>query len=1033
MRRRFLLLCLATIICVSAIDAAPPPPPVGALAYTPSGNALYAGRYGDVAIVESATGGVTGTIPQQSGRVTAQAVSRDGKRLAVASGEPGKSGPIRLYSLDGSMPKLVQTLTAHTDVVYTLDFSPDHKLLASAGYDRGIRLWDVASGNIVRELKDHSDTVYGLAFHRDGKLLASCAADRAVKVWDVATGKRLYTLSDSTDWLYALAWHPDGKRLAAGGVDKSLRVWEISADGGKLVASVFAHQQPVTKLAYSADGTALYTASEGTGFKKWDAAKLVESTVFPPMSDTVLSLALRADGKQLAVGRFDGVCQLFDTATGKPTGQPLPEKPKPPTIGKLTPNAGTRGTTVVVAVEPSTGPDTTWSASHSGVTIVAENAGRLKLTIDAAVPPGPVQLTAKNAAGMSAPATFFVDRFPLVSDASNIDSARRGLAVKLPASMAGVVTRFGEADYYRFEATAGQPVGVQVLTAAIGSKLDPVLELTDSTGQVVAEGSATLAYICPASGTYAIGIRDREFRGGADMSYRLHVGNVPVVTAVVPMGLQRGTSGEVRLVGVHLPTQKATVRVPADAAIDGRHPFDLPMPGEKPLGDLSVVAGEFPSQSIDAKPLLPVPGTADGVIAMPGQTGLAKFRATKGERLIVEVRARRSGSPVDPYVEILDAGGQIVPRMTLRCTAKSNLIFRDSDSVQGGIRLEAWNELAMDDYVMVGNEVMRISQLPLNPDADCNFYTVGGQRIAYFGTSTAHHALTEPIYKVERHPPGATFPPNGMPVFRLNYRNDDGGPGYGKDAMLEFDVPADGEYQVRVGDPRNLAGPHFTYRVTVRQPRPDFQVTFSPTAPAVWKGGSVPMSVTAKRLDGYDGPIRIRLDNLPAGFSAPPTVIEAGQETMNFLIQADAMAKNPDANAPPFKLVAGATIHGKEIVREAPGGRPTAVDPGDIVTTTDLGEVAITPGTESRILVKIERRNGFKGRIPIEVRGLPHGVRVLDIGLNGILITERDTQREVVIYAEPWVKPMVHPIIVLAKREGKGTDHGARGVLLKVK
>ena len=37
------------------------------------------------------------------------------------------------------------------------------------------------------------------------------------------------------------------------------------------------------------------------------------------------------------------------------------------------------------------------------------------------------------------------------------------------------------------------------------------------------------------------------------------------------------------------------------------------------------------------------------------------------------------------------------------------------------------------------------------------------------------------MYKVELHPPGTTFPPNGLPVFPLTYRNDDGGPGYGKD------------------------------------------------------------------------------------------------------------------------------------------------------------------------------------------------------------------------------------------------------------
>ena len=80
----------------------------------------------------------------------------------------------------------------------------------------------------------------------------------------------------------------------------------------------------------------------------------------------------------------------------------------------------------------------------------------------------------------------------------------------------------------------------------------------------------------------------------------------------------------------------------------------------------------------------------------------------------------------------------------------------------------------------------------------------------------------------------------------------------------------------------------------------------------------------------------------------------------------------------------------------------------------------------------VERRGKFTGRVPVEVRGLPHGVRVLNIGLNGILITERETRREVVLYAEPWVKSMAHPVVVLARSEAKNTEHATRSVLLKV-
>lgn len=286
------------------------------------------------------------------------------------------------------------------------------------------------------------------------------------------------------------------------------------------------------------------------------------------------------------------------------------------------------------------------------------------------------------------------------------------------------------------------------------------------------------------------------------------------------------------------------------------------------------------------------------------------------------------------------------------------------------------------------------------------------------------------MYLVEVHPPGSTFPPNGLPTFPLDYRNDDGGPGYGKDSRLFFDPPADGVYQVRVADARGAGGPGHAYRVTVRPPRPDFAVTVGPLSPGVWKGGGVPLTVTADRKDGYDGPIAVKLDGLPTGFDCPPTVIQSGQTVTTLTLFAAADAAVPMGTQP--KLVARATIGGMEVVHETSLGTPKLLDGGDIVTTTNRDAVTVKPGGETRLVVSIERKGDFKGRVPVEVRGLPHGVRVPDIGLNGILLTERDTSREVVIVADPWVTPGTYPVAVVAKSERKGTDHAARSVLLTV-
>ena len=108
---------------------------------------------------------------------------------------------------------------------------------------------------------------------------------------------------------------------------------------------------------------------------------------------------------------------------------------------------------------------------------------------------------------------------------------------------------------------------LQVVPAA-GSKLEPVLQLIDGTGKTRTESrNGVLGHVCGKAGTYALGIRDRDYRGDNAMTYRLHIGDIPVITAVFPLGLQRGTERLIQLEGVNLgPIQSVHVKAPADAA-----------------------------------------------------------------------------------------------------------------------------------------------------------------------------------------------------------------------------------------------------------------------------------------------------------------------------------------------------------------------------------------------------------------------------------------------------------------------------------
>jgi hypothetical protein len=103
------------------------------------------------------------------------------------------------------------------------------------------------------------------------------------------------------------------------------------------------------------------------------------------------------------------------------------------------------------------------------------------------------------------------------------------------------------------------------------------------------------------------------------------------------------------------------------------------------------------------------------------------------------------------------------------------------------------------------------------------------------------------------------------------------------------------------------------------------------------------------------------------------------------------------------------------------------------VVTTDPQQVSIEPGKEVTVTLHIERHNGFKGRIPCSVENLPPGVRVVNVGLNGVLVTEAQSSRTFTLRAEDWAPPIKQPIYVVAEVESNSpTRHPSGPLLLQV-
>src|SRR5262249_32680500 len=124
-----------------------------------------------------------------------------------------------------------------------------------------------------------------------------------------------------------------------------------------------------------------------------------------------------------------------------------------------------------------------------------------EVTLPADAPAGVYKMGLKSPAGESGQVAFTVDLFPRTDEKGPNGSPTTGQRVPLPVTVVGALGRAGEVDFFRFDAQPGQQVGVQAVTGAAGSKLDPVLELTDATGCVLAEGKdGVLGHTCAAGG-----------------------------------------------------------------------------------------------------------------------------------------------------------------------------------------------------------------------------------------------------------------------------------------------------------------------------------------------------------------------------------------------------------------------------------------------------------------------------------------------------------------------------------------------------
>ncbi len=211
-------------------------------------------------------------------------------------------------------PRLLAKLDVPDGPIFSLDWSPDGRMLAAASYGK-IRLWDAAGQKETAALAGHTHFIWGLAWSPDGSTLASAGQDGTVKLWDSAHWRNPANLAIGA-WSFCVAWSPDGKRLAVGtssftdparpeSFSGKSQIWDLET---RQVLRELAVPSPIISTAWSPDGRTIAIGQWDGKLTFWDGAsdrplKLLVATT--ERSD-VNGLAWSPDGRWLASAQQDG-------------------------------------------------------------------------------------------------------------------------------------------------------------------------------------------------------------------------------------------------------------------------------------------------------------------------------------------------------------------------------------------------------------------------------------------------------------------------------------------------------------------------------------------------------------------------------------------------------------------------------------------------------------------------------------------------------------------------------------------------------
>lgn len=362
------------------------PPVITALAYSPDGRLLAVSGYHETLLHNADGSGLVARLVGRAHRIESLAFSPDGKILAAVGGNPSLFGEVQFWSVaqpaearkprgarskpagSARRDRLIGSLTIGYDVCFGGSFSDDGKLFAFGAADNRVRVITVKSMRQIMRFDAHSDFVLGTTFSLQGDHLISVSRDRSMKLVIIKNAQFVDNITSITPGalkggLAAVQRHPKKEQVLVGGAGGTPKLYKIFRTRKRIIGDDFNQIRSYKKLPgrifdlqFSRDGAMFVVGSStatdgaariyrtgvydektvnntgGLGQTFQEIAKRSrQNALVHDLKDTgpVFAVAFRPDGRQVAVGGFDGNVRLYDVKTGKLVRKFVPVKVAP--------------------------------------------------------------------------------------------------------------------------------------------------------------------------------------------------------------------------------------------------------------------------------------------------------------------------------------------------------------------------------------------------------------------------------------------------------------------------------------------------------------------------------------------------------------------------------------------------------------------------------------------------------------------------------------------------------------------------------